>query len=86
MFRNLSKGGGTLDAQGGFIIAPLYIFTRMGKDEHPVSLYQMIQVGSTVFRTVLIGKNNEMNTLETAFFHCEPAGRERQTGAENIRS
>ena len=57
----LSDGGGTLHPKRRLVIAPFYPLSGRREIEHPVPLYQVIEVGCAVLRRLLGGKEDYVN-------------------------
>jgi hypothetical protein len=72
----LADGSRTLDAERGFVIAPLYGAAAVRKEEYTVAFYQIIEVRTAILGGFPVRKDDEMGSFFDCLGYYKPACRQ----------
>lgn len=70
----LFEGGGALDAEGAFVVAALYPFSRFWEMEDDVAFGEVVKVATAVFGAFAVGQDDELQTLSGYLGGHKPTG------------
>ena len=85
VFENLADGRGSLDSEGRLVVASLKGLSGIGKEEDPVTLYEVIEVGGAVLSGLLVRKDDHLESVMVKLRNREPSGGKKQSAAEGFR-